>query len=54
MQARDDLLFPFPARLLYAVKMPPIGKAVEALKSLYEIPVRFETCRIERKAKIDV
>ncbi len=32
-------------------KMPPIGKAVEALKNLHEILVRFEAYRIEQQSK---
>ncbi len=32
-------------------KMPPIGKAVEALKKLHEILVRFEAYRIKQQSK---
>ena len=32
-------------------KMPPIGKAVEALKNLHEILVRFEAYRIKQQSK---
>ena len=32
-------------------KMPPIGKAVEALKNLHEILVRFEAYRIKQQNK---
>lgn len=32
-------------------KMPPIGKAVEALKKLHEILVRFEAYRIKQHSK---